>query len=65
MVSSLTLLSLSSASFPALSPLNEPPAGEYEVNVEAEPNFEGALVLLEPPRDPALVPFAGERVVSY
>eukprot|EP00903_Cladosiphon_okamuranus_P006828 g6653.t1 len=37
--------------------------GDYEVNVEAEPNFEGALVLLEPPRDPALVPFAGERVL--
>lgn len=40
------------------------PAGEFDVNVEAEPNFEGALVLLEPPRDRALVPFAGERVVS-
>ncbi|CAM9804484.1 unnamed protein product, partial [Hapterophycus canaliculatus] len=37
--------------------------GEYDVNVEAEPNFEGALVLLKPPADPALVPFAGERVL--
>ena len=33
--------------------------------MEAEPNFAGALVLLQPPRDRALVPFAGERVVSY
>ncbi|CAM9329247.1 unnamed protein product, partial [Pylaiella littoralis] len=37
--------------------------GGYEVNVEAEPNFEGALVLLQPPRDPALVPFGGARVL--
>ncbi|CAM9778326.1 unnamed protein product, partial [Ectocarpus sp. 12 AP-2014] len=35
----------------------------YDVNVEAEPNFEGALVLLQPPADKSLVPFAGERVL--
>ncbi|CAN0232830.1 unnamed protein product, partial [Ectocarpus fasciculatus] len=37
--------------------------GEYDVNVEAEPNFDGALVLLKPPADKSLVPFAGERVL--
>lgn len=37
--------------------------GEYAVNVEAEPTFEGSLVLLDPPADPDLVPFAGEHVV--
>ena len=34
------------------------------MNVEAEPNFDGSLVLLEPPSDPSLVPFAGPTVVS-
>ncbi|CAN0293181.1 unnamed protein product, partial [Laminaria digitata] len=38
--------------------------GEYDVNVEAEPNFGGSLVLLDPPSDPSLVPFAGNSVVS-
>nr|AWU67499.1 mannitol-1-phosphate dehydrogenase 2 [Saccharina japonica] len=37
--------------------------GEYEVNVEAEPNFGGSLVLLDPPSDPSLVPFAGTTVL--
>lgn len=37
---------------------------EHGVNVEAEPDFDGALVLLDPPADPSLVPFAGENVVS-
>ncbi|CAN0010232.1 unnamed protein product [Ascophyllum nodosum] len=36
--------------------------GERGVNVEAEPTFDGSLVLLEPPTDPKLVPFAGEHV---
>lgn len=38
--------------------------GEREINVVTEPAFEGSLVLLNPPADPDLVPFAGDPVVS-
>lgn len=37
--------------------------GARVVNVEAEPTFDGSLVLLEPPTDPKLVPFGGDHVV--
>lgn len=37
---------------------------EHAINVEAEPTFGGSLVLLDPPADPKLVPFAGDQVVS-
>lgn len=37
---------------------------EFNINVEAEPTFEGSLVVLDPPSDRSLVPFAGQHVVS-
>lgn len=37
---------------------------EHFVDVEAEPGFPGSLVLLDPPADPSLVPFAGDNVVG-
>lgn len=36
---------------------------EHFVDVEAEPGFSGSLVLLDPPADPSLVPFAGDNVL--